>query len=376
MKIIFLSFLDPYEIKNWSGTLYHIFRKLNQLHDLIWVGGEIIPQTRVFHYQSFITNIKPLYLEKYALVYGNLISERIKKMDYDLIIARDSFFVAHLKTNKPIVYIGDTTFDLFKHSIKTNDIYNQLAEKVETQMIHNSSKLIYSSEWAKQSAVYHYGISPEKVSVVEFGANIIDFPQANNILPDQFDKCNLLFIGVDEKRKGVRKAYETYQVLKASGFDCSLTIIGCQLQIIETYDPNLQIIPFIDKSKEEGRLQLDKIFRESHFFILPTEFDCYGIVFCEASAYGIPSLANNVGGVKQVVREGKNGFLFSTNATAEDYATIIKIVFEDKGRYFKLRETSRKEFDERLNWDVWLEKTDKIFQDVINEYKKNKNSLQ
>lgn len=71
------------------------------------------------------------------------------------------------------------------------------------------------------------------------------------------------------------------------------------------------------------KLLYDILYR-SHFLILPTEFEAFGIVFCEASAYGMPSIAANVGGVSQPIREGKNGFLLSPNATAEEYAEKIK----------------------------------------------------
>ena len=33
---------------------------------------------------------------------------------YDVIVARDYYFIAYLKTYIPIVYVGDTTLDLMK----------------------------------------------------------------------------------------------------------------------------------------------------------------------------------------------------------------------------------------------------------------------
>ena len=101
-------------------------------------------------------------------------------------------------------------------------------------------------------------------------------------------------------------------------------------------DDGLTIIPFLDKSKPKDLERLCDILYQSHFLILPTEFDALGIVFCEASAYGVPSIAANVGGVSQPVREGKNGFLLPPTATAEDYAEKIKAVFSDKESYIKL----------------------------------------
>jgi Glycosyltransferase len=92
-------------------------------------------------------------------------------------------------------------------------------------------------------------------------------------------------------------------------------------------DKNVTIIPFIDKNNKEEMELLDSIYRKAHFLILPTEFDAYGIVFCEASAYGVPSIAPNVGGVSQPIKEGKNGYLMSPSASAEDYAKLIKKYF-------------------------------------------------
>ena len=102
--------------------------------------------------------------------------------------------------------------------------------------------------------------------------------------------------------------------------------------------------------------------------MLPTEFDAFGIVFCEASAYGVPSIAANVGGVSQPVKEGKNGFLLPPNATAEDYADKIKSVFSDKDGYIKLRKSSRREYETRLNWEVWGEKVNKILEETVVNY--------
>lgn len=102
--------------------------------------------------------------------------------------------------------------------------------------------------------------------------------------------------------------------------------------------------------------------------VLPTEFDAFGIVFCEASAYGVPSIAANVGGVSRPIRGGKNGFLLSPNATPEDYAEKIKSVFRDKESYIELRKSSRKEYETRLNWNVWREKVNEILEETVEKY--------
>jgi glycosyltransferase involved in cell wall biosynthesis len=237
-------------------------------------------------------------------------------------------------------------------------------------MLENSFRIIYSSEWAKDKTIEFYAIDPKKISVVEFGANI---PTPQNYSIDiNMDICRLVFIGKNWEKKGGDKVLQVYEILKEENFPCSLTIIGSTPEDDWEEDEDLTIIPFLDKSKKEDLEKLCDILSESHFLVLPTQFDAFGIVFCEVSAYAIPSITANVGGVGQAVKDGKNGFLLSPDATASDYAEKIKTIFSDKENYFKLRQSSRNEFDTRLNWDVWGEKVNKILEDAVREWQKEK----
>ena len=100
--------------------------------------------------------------------------------------------------------------------------------------------------------------------------------------------------------------------------------------------------------------------------IVPTLFDCYGIVFCEAAAYGVPSLAANVGGVGQIIRSGENGFLLSPKTDATGYAECIIQTIE-KDTYRALSDSAIADFSKRLNWNVWLEKTMDVLSELMTE---------
>ena len=238
--------------------------------------------------------------------------------------------------------------------------------QLEKLSYENSFKIIYCSEWIKNRAIEVYKIDPNKIEVVEFGANI---PRPQNYLIEiETNICRLVFIGIDWERKRGDMTLQIYKLLTKKGFPCTLTIIGSVPKDKQEADANLTIIPFLDKSKKDDMEKLSAILSESHFLVLPTRFDAFGIVFCEASAFALPSITANVCGVGQVVIEGKNGFLLPPDATASDYAEKIVSVFSDKENYFKLRASSRNEFETRLNWDVWGEKVNKILESAVAEY--------
>ncbi|MDD2284487.1 MAG: glycosyltransferase [Paludibacter sp.] len=362
-KIAFLSALSPFDIGNWSGTLYHIVSSLSKYNSIEWIGENIAYMSSKFYSK------KEFYLEEYASVFGKIISEKINRQIYDVLIVRDYFLGAYLHVNIPIVYIGDTTFRLFKENLKIPSAkFEEIADDVERRMIENANSIIFSSDWAKESAICDYSCIENKIHVVEFGANIPHPEKWQHEIDTSV--CNLVFIGRNWVKKGGEKVLGAYRKLKSEGFPCTLTIIGSvPLEMLEN-DKDLTIIPFLDKSKPEHLNKLCSILKDAHFLVLPTEFDAFGIVFCEASAYGVPSIAADVGGVSQSVREGKNGFLLPPTATAEDYAEKIKSVFSDKESYIKLRASSRNQYETRLNWDVWGEKVNKILEETVENYRR------
>src|SRR5436190_335365 len=81
------------------------------------------------------------------------------------------------------------------------------------------------------------------------------------------------------------------------------------------------------------RRQLEKLFETSDFLLLPTRSECYGMVFCEASAYGLPSITTDTGGISGAVKDGENGFMLPLSARGQEYAEAIAKVYLDDQLY-------------------------------------------
>lgn len=369
MNIIFLTTLNPYDINNWSGTTYYVYNTLKKNHNVKVIGNNILPQIVCYCQRNFATRDS---LYKYSPLIGTICKEQINHFpNCDLIFFGDLYLGRFLEVNIPIVHFSDVTYHSFKDysGRKEDEETIRDTEMVEKNLLLNKySTIIYSSEWAKQNTIDYYNVDPGKIHVVEFGANI---PTPDNWQKNiQTDICNLVFIGRNWQKKGGEKILAAYRKLKSEEFPCTLTIIGSTPQVPYDEDDNLVVIPYLDKSQPGHLEKLTNIMKESHFLVLPTEFDAYGIVFCEASAYGVPSIAADVGGVSQPIRQGLNGYLLPPDATAEDYAKKIRTIFSDKESYLKLRASSRNEFETRLNWDVWSKKVNNILEKTVSNYKK------
>lgn len=353
MKIAFLSSADPTDLHSWSGTLFHLYHTLAAWHEVVWRGPEALAEAARLH-RAFKGKMEPFAPCLYTEKIGEVLAYGLEKERFDLVFAHDDFLIARLETDTPVVYLTDATYHL-THGDTLPDRLAEAEEQAEREAIRRADLILYSSEWARCDAMLHYGARPERVHVASFGANLPAAATAEGTAHEARGECRLLFVGSPWANKGGPTAYAAYRALRHKGFPCSLTIVGSVPPSgeVNEADKHLHIFPRLDKSRSDELERLCRLYREAHFLILPTRFDCFGIVFAEASAFGVPSIAPDVGGVGAAVRSGENGILLPRTATPDDYAETIRRTFEDKAAYARLCDGARREFGERLNWNAW-----------------------
>lgn len=71
--------------------------------------------------------------------------------------------------------------------------------------------------------------------------------------------------------------------------------------------------------------ELAQLYASSDFFLFPSVTDTLGQVVMEAQASGLPVLVTNVGGPKEIVREGQTGFVLSPHDLAGWVGRIVEL---------------------------------------------------
>lgn len=181
------------------------------------------------------------------------------------------------------------------------------------------------------------------------------------------DEIKLLFIGVEWERKGGQIAFETLLELKKKGFKAKLVVLGV-IPPNDVKDEDLIVIPFLNKNIKEESDRFNSLLMDSHFLILPTREECFGVVFCEASAYGLPSLTTDTGGVGGAVVNGENGYRLKLTDRGNEYANKIAEIFNDyEKNYLPLAKSSRKRYENLLNWEKFSNSIKKIMDDFLSD---------
>ncbi len=365
MKISYVTTYNARDIHSWSGLAYHLAEELEcQGSEIEYIGDLTTKYPGILRSKELFYKImRRQYLrDREPFVVKDMAAQVARRMSSiaDIVLSPGTLPIAYLETKKPKVFYTDATFagmigfyesfsNLCAQSIKDGN-------EVEQAALSSCALAIYSSDWAAQTAIDNYNVNPEKVKVVLFGANIVCNRTTEDIksIINQRSKntCKLLFLGVDWERKGGDMALAITQSLNKSGLKTELHIAGIRSLPVDDLPENVFNHGFISKSTLEGNSKIEQLIAESHFLILPTKAEAYGLVFCEANSFGVPNIATRVGGIPTIVRDDINGRLFPLSAVAEDYAGYIHNLFNNYKTYEDLALSSFNEFQTRLNWTV------------------------
>ncbi|GHE53324.1 glycosyl transferase [Roseivirga thermotolerans] len=375
LRIGFITALDPEDKRSWSGIYYRMYQALNEQFEEVNALGPIrlnridtvkmnlsILLFKVYHLFRYGTKTKSIHLPARSKAYSRFFERKLEHLNVDVLFAPvASLEIAYLKTSIPICYFSDTTFGQlwsYYHDEKgISPLVKKLGNRIEQLAIDNSTSQVFSSEWAAQYAVDFYGAN--SVFVTQLGANMDmdnDLSLNSRSLKDQI---NLLFIGVDWNRKGGAIVYKTFKSLLDKGYKVSLTVCGC---VPPHEHPNMKVIPFLNKNIEEDVKKMRQLYEEADIYFMPTRAETYGIVFCEAAAFGLPVVSTNTGGVSSIVEDGKTGFLLPHNADTSDYVDTIESLIGDERLYRSFSINARKKFESQLNWSSWAKETRKILE--------------
>lgn len=365
ISVAFICAGDATDRRFSSGVYFYMRKALIDAGCRVESLGPVRPLSLVlgkwlrgFSRHALGKNLDFLHTFPLSKAYARFFRRKVLEGDFDIVFAQEAATeIAFLDVPVPIVYASDSTFALMK------DYYpffsNLLAcsarqsDAIEGMAIKRADALVYPTHWAATSAIRDYGAERESISIVPFGPNFDQAPGREEALaPKDMRVCNLLFVGRNWARKGGATAVEAFLELRRAGVPARLTICGCTPPNDLSY-PNLDVIPFLDKNDEEQRRRFMGLYSEAHFYILPSRAETAGFTVSEAAAFGVPVLASRTGGLADLVKEGENGYLLPLEAKGAAYARIIREIFLDPAAYSRLRETSRKRFEERLNWEAW-----------------------
>ena len=224
--------------------------------------------------------------------------------------------------------------DVFSHPWRSFPIPLRLVYVCGAYLSYRRADLVIAVSEFLASVARRTRASRGAVSVVSNGVAPMktDLPPVTTRLPDRsspYVGLRILYVGRLAPEKGVDKLLEALPKVK-SGFS-SLRVVGsgAELERLKCLSERLKLVDRVHFMGELPHEEVGACYSSADVLVVPSLSEGQGVVALEAMSLGVPVVASNVGGLKEIVRHGANGLLFQPEDPS-DLAGCLEMLTDDK----------------------------------------------
>jgi len=141
------------------------------------------------------------------------------------------------------------------------------------------------------------------------------------------DFLKLTFIGRLAEEKNLEFLISSLDKWNYKKWDLKIIGTGQREKVLKkiVFEKNLK-----DKIYFYGfQKNIEKFIMDSDLIVLPSKKEGFGLSIVEGFSYGVPAIGTNVGGIKEIIDNKKNGFLFESN-NQDELVDLLNIIIKDK----------------------------------------------
>lgn len=225
--------------------------------------------------------------------------------------------------------------------------------------VRRLSAVLVASNFMRDSLAKMFGKEPR---ITRLGVNE-DFRQLQDTRPDK--PFQLIFVGNLNRKK--RPDIPIRTVAQLMDLDIRLVYVGdgpersSLWRLVHALNLHDRVSFLGPLSKED----LLKELRKSHLCLVPSMWEGFGLAALEAMASGVPVIAADYGGLREIIKNGHNGYIIPIDK--EDmWSQYVKQLYQDRDLRSKLSNNcvrSAQAFD----WGKTAEMTIEVVRDVLSE---------
>lgn len=241
-----------------------------------------------------------------------------------------------------------------KYGVKHKPVDDFVLKK-ELSEYNETNYICVPSNYAKETFV-NEGVDLRKIINIPHGVDLSYFKQ----IKKTDDTFRVIFVGSLMLRKGVQYLIPAFQKLKLRNSELVLigTISPDIINVLKKYEGMYKYVPHVP------HYELYKYYSQGSVFILPSLEDGFGLVVTEAMACGLPVICTENTGSKDLIREGKDGFIIPIR---NESAIMDKIMFLYKNNdlCLEMGKSAFNHVSKGYDWNCYGEKIVQIFKEKL-----------
>lgn len=247
----------------------------------------------------------------------------------------------------------------------------------DMHLMRRSKRSVVLNEDLRRKLMVHKGIDPEKLKVIPNGIEVEEYGKFREEELDEVRKrygleagVTVMFSGTITPRKGVKVLIRAGEAIIKRGYKDVLFLLCGNYEIDKDFTN--EVVKYVNSKG------LSKYFKFTGFvphrdlrilyfacdaFVLPSFEEGFGLSLLEALASGKPVIGSDVGGIKMMIRDGWNGFLFRPGNDKE-LADKLEYLIENDHERRRMSINSRKLAEERFDWRIVVKQYIDVYEEV------------
>ena len=270
-----------------------------------------------------------------------------------------------------------------------------LSRWIENHAYNTADGVIAVSQEMKTDVIEAYGINPEKVTVIHNGIDPEFYKPTfdDNLLLEYGINPEIpfvLFVGRITRQKGISQLIAAAKYFNSN---CQIVLCAGAPDTAEIAKETEELIAKL-KSQREGiilisemlpREKVKVLYSHARVFACPSLYEPFGIINLEALSCETPVVGSAVGGIPEIIEEGKTGFLIplesisrtdfnpkNPEAFQQHFAAKVNQLLDDENLANQMGKAGRERVLEKFSWESIAKTTYNYYESVIAKFEKEK----
>lgn len=215
---------------------------------------------------------------------------------------------------------------------------------------------------------------PDKFHEIGFGVDLEKFKSRQR--DRRQSEKNILFVaGLDRAHyfKGLETLLEAVKLIvgdKRINLNFKMQIVG-DGELRPNYEKKVKDLGLENQVEFIGQVserELINYYQLADVFVLPSinQGEAFGLVLLEAMACGAPVIASNLPGVRDVFKNGEQGFYFMPG-NADELSKRILTILTGNVTADNFSRSARELAEQKYSWDKVRENLNKVYEDLFNK---------
>ncbi|MFA6285274.1 MAG: glycosyltransferase [Parcubacteria group bacterium] len=334
----------------------------------------------VFRYPSVETNIKIKF--PISIPYSRKISKVIENLDLDIVHSQHPNLLGSAamhwakKKNIPLVFTWHTLYDQYAHfaSFVPQRIAVWFTVRNARKYANRCDQVVVPTPSVGE-IIKKWGMTNKNITAVQTGVEEEQFVNSDreNVRKKyniKDDETLLLVVTRLTEEKNTEFLLETVSKILESDEKTRFMVCGdgsIKEKLVEKVsdaglaDKVIFVGIVSDKEKKD-------YYSAGDIFVYASKSETQGMVLTEAMYSGLPIVAVRATGVKDIVEDGKTGFLVSENK--KEFGEAVQKLIEDESLRKKFGEEAKKVAREKYTSSVCAKKMIEVYENAISVFQK------